>query len=773
MGSNHLPLAELWDIVHESLDKLWKVISGDLKGGYPAGEYSMVYSHVHNFLCWATVGEEGEARDSQSAKAAIAARLGRWLRHHMQTHSVPAIKEAIERSSVFEELVKQWDQHKLLTRWLLKLFDYLDKIYLKGREVSAIAEGAPDLRTGCMLLFEKSIFSSVQNEVVTAMLEAIAAERRGERTNRNSLKSAVEVLVEVGCVTGVDPKRKTYFVDDSTKYRVYITSFEQPLLEATENFYQVASQQWLTEDSASEYLTKAEAHILDEEDRADVYLHSRTRAPLLRVVEKCLLEDHLDTLLLQENTGFVSMMEYHDLDNLALMFRMFRRLSDEKLVQMSSLFNHCIEIEGGNILSKLSDSNADSHAIMVELLTLQNKHLSILQDQFKNDVLFQRALEQATSKFINCEVSYRGSFELPAVLLSSFCSVMLSRNKDKYTSAPLEDVLDSVCLMLKSLHDKDLFFSNYRNDLATRLLDPKLTNESEERMALSKFKSSFHGIVSRLETMLQDRETSIENLKRFKAWTKDKKRGKPLPIKDFAVFVLTCSVWPSYSIDSMTPPEDVNVCQQLFTQFYAEFAKNRILQWVHSETKATLEAFFSRGKRKLVMTGYQACVCLLFNQHPGPLSVQQISEHLHLDLKLVKPAVVGLTGGKKKILLRSGEGKRLRDDEQVTFNKDIKLDKSLVWKIPLPRVTETSRSARSSDIRSVKVARDSMLDAAVVRVMKERRSLHHQQLMAEVMAQIKLFRPEPRTIKARIEDLIVREFLIRDETNPQLYKYLA
>ena len=51
-------------------------------------------------------------------------------------------------------------------------------------------------------------------------------------------------------------------------------------------------------------------------------------------------------------------------------------------------------LQGGNILSKLSDSNADSHAIMVELLTLQNKHLSILQDQFQNDVLFQRALEQ-------------------------------------------------------------------------------------------------------------------------------------------------------------------------------------------------------------------------------------------------------------------------------------------------------------------------------------------------------------------------------------------
>ena len=35
------------------------------------------------------------------------------------------------------------------------------------------------------------------------------------------------------------------------------------------------------------------------------------------------------------------------------------------------------------------------------------------------------------------------------------------------------------------------------------------------------------------------------------------------------------------------------------------------------------------------------------------------------------------------------------------------------------------------------------------------------------------FKPDPKQIKKRIEDLIAREYLERDENNPQVYKYLA
>jgi cullin 1 len=49
------------------------------------------------------------------------------------------------------------------------------------------------------------------------------------------------------------------------------------------------------------------------------------------------------------------------------------------------------------------------------------------------------------------------------------------------------------------------------------------------------------------------------------------------------------------------------------------------------------------------------------------------------------------------------------------------------------------------------------IEATIVRVMKARRIMTHQQLVIEVSAQIKLFKPDTKLIKNRIEDLIWRE----------------
>ena len=58
--------------------------------------------------------------------------------------------------------------------------------------------------------------------------------------------------------------------------------------------------------------------------------------------------------------------------------------------------------------------------------------------------------------------------------------------------------------------------------------------------------------------------------------------------------------------------------------------------------------------------------------------------------------------------------------------------------------------------------------------MKTRKSLEHQKLILEASTQLmRHFKPDPKLIKKRIEDLIAREYLERDATNPNLYKYLA
>ena len=61
-----------------------------------------------------------------------------------------------------------------------------------------------------------------------------------------------------------------------------------------------------------------------------------------------------------------------------------------------------------------------------------------------------------------------------------------------------------------------------------------------------------------------------------------------------------------------------------------------------------------------------------------------------------------------------------------------------------------------------------------MRIMKSRRAMEHNNLIAEVTAQLKhRFLPNPAVIKKRVESLIEREFLERDQGNRKLYRYLA
>jgi len=67
-----------------------------------------------------------------------------------------------------------------------------------------------------------------------------------------------------------------------------------------------------------------------------------------------------------------------------------------------------------------------------------------------------------------------------------------------------------------------------------------------------------------------------------------------------------------------------------------------------------------------------------------------------------------------------------------------------------------------------------MIEAAIVRIMKMRKNMQHANLVAEVTKQLSSrFRPNPLTIKKRIESLIEREYLERSSADRKVYNYLA
>ena len=56
--------------------------------------------------------------------------------------------------------------------------------------------------------------------------------------------------------------------------------------------------------------------------------------------------------------------------------------------------------------------------------------------------------------------------------------------------------------------------------------------------------------------------------------------------------------------------------------------------------------------------------------------------------------------------------------------------------------------------------------------MKSRKTLNHTELIQNVIKQVTMFQPQPMMIKERIESLIERDYLKRDENDKAIYIYL-
>jgi len=151
----------------------------------------------------------------------------------------------------------------------------------------------------------------------------------------------------------------------------------------------------------------------------------------------------------------------------------------------------------------------------------------------------------------------------------------------------------------------------------------------------------------------------------------------------------------------------------------------------------------------------------------GELAFDAIVSATGLEEGLVKKLLATLTISKFKVLKKSGSNpKAIEDDEKFSPNTQFQCPQ-LKLKIPPPITEETHNKERVVEDRSIAI------EAAIVRIMKARKQLSHQQLVSEVISQLAFFKPNPKVIKQRIEHLIEREYLERDQNQASTYRYLA
>uniref|UniRef100_A0A166B5D3 Cullin neddylation domain-containing protein n=1 Tax=Daucus carota subsp. sativus TaxID=79200 RepID=A0A166B5D3_DAUCS len=127
----------------------------------------------------------------------------------------------------------------------------------------------------------------------------------------------------------------------------------------------------------------------------------------------------------------------------------------------------------------------------------------------------------------------------------------------------------------------------------------------------------------------------------------------------------------------------------------------------------------------------------------------------------------------RNVLRKEPMSKDIGEDDIFFFNDKFT---SKFYKVKIGTVVaqKESEPEKLETRQRVEEDRKPQIEAAIVRIMKARRVLDHNNIVTEVTKQLQSrFLPNPIIIKKRIESLIEREFLERDKEDRKLYRYLA
>jgi cullin 1 len=668
---------------------------------------------------------------------------------------LPALREK-QGEYMLKELVKRWDNHKIMVRWLSRFFNYLDRYYIQRHNLAQLKDVG-------MLCFRDLVYSELKKNVKDAVLALVDKERDGEQVDRALVKNILGIFVEMG-MGGME---------------AYEQDFEAHLLTNTAAFYSRKASVWIDEDSCPDYLVKAEDCLKREKERVGHYLHASSESKLLKEVEKEVLAAYETQLLEKEHSGCAVLLRDDKTEDLARMFRLFKRIP-AGLPPVADIFKKHVEKEGVTLVKQAEDAagakkdpgakdkaaaaaQSTEQVFVRSVIQLHDKYLQYVIDCFSNDSLFHRALKEAFEVFCNKGVAGSTSAEL----LATFCDKLLQKgSSEKLSDEEVETTLEKVVKLLAYISDKDLFAEFYRKKLSRRLLFDRSANDDHERSILTKLKTQCGAqFTSKMEGMVTDLQIAKDNQKEFEKWLDDDDTRRPK--MEFGVTVLTTGFWPTYKFTELALPEECVRCVSTFKEFYEKKLQHRKLTWIYGLGQVSMKGNFSSKPIELNINLFQAAILLLFNEQ-GSLKYTEIRDRLGLPDEDMARNLHSLSCAKYKILLKEPENKIINQDDVFTYNEKF-TDRMRRIKIPLPQIDDKKKVEADVD-----KDRRYAIDAAIVRTMKSRKVLPHQQLVLEVVQQLtKMFKPDFKIIKKRIEDLIARDYLERDKDNPNVFKYMA
>ncbi|GLU07425.1 hypothetical protein SLE2022_243850 [Rubroshorea leprosula] len=738
MDHKTIELDQGWVYMQKGITKLKKILEGQPEQPFSDVEYMMLYTTIYN-MC--------TQRPPHDYSQQLYDKYREAFKEYITSTVLPSLREKHDEF-MLRELVKRWSNHKVMVWWLSQFFNYLDRYFIARRSL-------PTLNEVGLTCFRDLVYKEIKGKVRDAVIILIDKEREGEPIDRALLKNVLDIFVKIGM----------------GHMERYEKDFEQPMLNATSEYYSHKASSWILEDSCPDYMLKSEECLRKERERVSHYLHSSSEPKLVEKVQHELLVVFANELLEKVHSGCRALLRDDKVDDLSRMYRLYHKIP-EGLEPIANTFKQHVANEGTVLVRQAEDaasnqattsSGAPEQVLIRKIIELHDKYTAYVTDCFSNNTLFHKALKEAFEVFCNKTVAGGSSAEL----LATFCDNILKKGgSENLGDEAIEETLEKVVKLLVYISDKDLFAEFYRKKLARRLLFDRSANDDHERSILTKLKQQCGGqFTSKMEGMVTDLTLARENQTGFEGYLSSNPAAHPG--LDLTVTVLTTGFWPSYKSFDLNLPAEMVRCVEVFKGFYETKTKHRKLTWIYSLGTCHVNGKFEQKTIELVVSTYQAAVLLLFNSSDR-LSYSEIMAQLNLTHDDLVRLLHSLSCAKYKILTKEPNTRTISQTDSFEFNSKF-TDRMRRIKIPLPPVDE-----RKKVVEDVDKDRRYAIDAALVRIMKSRKVLGDQQLVSECVEQLsRMFKPDIKAIKKRMEDLITRDYLERDKENPNLFRYLA
>ncbi|CAG9325110.1 unnamed protein product [Blepharisma stoltei] len=658
-----------------------------------------------------------------------------------------------EGRNLVVNLHKSWKKHKILVYWLQKIFCILDLYHVKNNGLSRIVPLG-------LQLFKTELFDLIsKSKIRAALIEQIQYEREGNGSNASYMRKCLSCLSEIAARDASLTKRKNQkkiIWEGIPNYEFSKEIFEESYLQGVKLYYTSKPIGWMSSLLIPKNFQEAIKIFEEESERIRSYENLQNK--LLNIIAEEIVKRVALSLADILETGKIRMFDQDKRDEVKMMFEVFKNY-ETALQSITPGFKLYIEKKGLEIISdeKLQQDPIEYTRAILKYEAETDKLTDYL---FSNHFAFQKSSSSAFCNFIN-------KFSCSAPYVVDYSDYMMKKGLLGLSDREIDIRLSEIAMIFVWLYDKDIFINLYARLLAKRLLDRTSISNDAEKILIEKLKiEGGYAIVNKIYSIYQDISLSEVITAEFNQnYNQD-----GLHEIQFSAQILKSGCCPGISSEACLLPYKIQALAKEFSLFYKNKYSGRSITWATGLGTVEIRSLFLNKSYNFIVNPYQAVILLMFN-NGNTYSVRELRENSKLSENTFKANFIKFFSPKSKIFNKESRGKTLNDEELITINENFAAATVRIIYIP-KKAVRASKPSHNEEVIIAISERKQILDAIIVKIAKARIVMKHQELVSEVLEEVKSFKPQLSMIKAQIESLIEREFLARDINDLSAYHYV-